>query len=119
MLSGPASAATGSGMHSPSVKMPGRSGCGSVRGETTISATPSRNSRGTSPASRTTMASKSARRMRGQSRPIRSATKPATWSSPTRSCCIESRWRTVTVRCAAVSPSTVMPNGVPASSIRR
>jgi hypothetical protein len=35
--------------------MPGRSGCGTARGETTISPTPSRNSRGTSPAMRTTI----------------------------------------------------------------
>src|SRR3990172_5602661 len=63
MPSAPAPSVAGSGMHSPSVKMPGRSGCGSVRGETTISPTPSRNSRGTSPAIRATIASKSERRI--------------------------------------------------------
>src|SRR6476646_7235367 len=63
MPSAAAPAGDGSGMHSPSVKMPGRSGCGTVRGETTISATPATNSRGTSPAMRTTIASKSARRI--------------------------------------------------------
>src|SRR5262249_3065526 len=39
--------------------------------------------------------------------------------SATRSCVIESRWRSVTVPSSLVCPSTVRQNGVPASSMRR
>ena len=51
--------------------------------------------------------------------PSRSATQPATWSIPTRTCVMASRSRIVTVRSVSVSWSIVMHHGVPTSSCRR
>ncbi len=45
-----------------------------------------------------------------------SSTSDGSASTSTRSCSIESRWRTVTVPSASVWPSTVMQNGVPIAS---
>src|SRR5215203_2156917 len=55
-------------MHSPSVKISGRSGWGTVRGDTTTSAIPSKKLSGTSWQSRRTMVSKSASRIQSGSR---------------------------------------------------
>src|SRR5688500_4043783 len=50
---------------------------------------------------------------------IRSTSQSSRRSHPTPTCCIASRSRTVTVRPVTDSPSTVIQNGVPASSCRR
>ena len=50
---------------------------------------------------------------------IRSFSQSAARSVAMRSCAMESRSRTVTPPVSRVSPSTVMQNGVPASSMRR
>ena len=105
--------------------MSARVGCGTARGDTVISEMPSRNSSGTSLLRRATRARKSSSLMTSSlsalspQSPVLSLIHPAKLSTATRSWFIASRSRTVTVPSWRVWPSTVMQNGVPASSMRR